>query len=142
MHVFSLNNKNQPPIVQYGVICMKRDRIMTASGINVLAAIWLLLSPFIFGFTGTLLATSSYVVGALVAILALIRMAMPLQAAWMSWANVVLGLWAIAAPFIYGYLAVGMFWNSVITGIVIAAFGIWSASETHTTSARHQRHRA
>src|SRR5512147_2328567 len=39
--------------------------------------------------------------------------------------NAILGVWLIAAPWIYGYAEyrISSVWNSVIVGVVIAAFG-------------------
>ena len=45
---------------------------------------------------------------------------------WLSWIVMVVGLWFVASPFVYGYFDlavaanVGPFWNSVIAGAVVA----------------------
>ncbi len=43
--------------------------------------------------------------------------------------NVLLGLWLIVSPFLWGYhtFAPGHMWNSVIPGVVVVAAGTWSA---------------
>lgn len=50
---------------------------------------------------------------------------------WQQWANVILGLWIIAVPFI-DFTATGLTWALMITGAVTAIFGIWGAQETQS----------
>lgn len=104
---------------------------MTASGLNVLAAIWLLISPSLMGFAGTALATNVYVVAIIIGILALIRFFSPTpNTNWLSWVNIMLGLWLIISPFIFGFLGAGILWNAIIFGIIVAALAIWSSTAT------------
>lgn len=108
-----------------------KTNIRTASTLNILAAIWLIIAPFVLGFTGTAVATSSYIVGILVAVMAFIRVSTPLQAPWMSWVNGVLGVWTLLTPYIFGYFLASTAWSTVITGIIITGLGVWSAGEAH-----------
>ena len=108
-----------------------------ASGLSIIVGLWLLIAPSVIGFSGTALATSSYVVGAIIALLAMIRMVSPLQGEWMSWTNGALGLWMILAPFLYGYDTSGMLWSSIIVGLIVAGLAVWSAGETHIAN-RHK----
>lgn len=48
---------------------------------------------------------------------------------WQQWVNVILGLWVIMVPFL-GMTNSGFTWSLVISGVVIAALGLWGASET------------
>lgn len=55
---------------------------------------------------------------------------------WMSWINGVLGLWFLIAPFTFGYSGSRVaLWNSVIVGLLIAAFAFWEASTEETAGA-------
>jgi hypothetical protein len=60
---------------------------------------------------------------------------------WQQWINFILGLWVIAVPFI-GFTGGAMVYALVVTGIVIAALGLWGAlyeqSSTHREEVRHQ----
>lgn len=48
---------------------------------------------------------------------------------WKQWINAILGLLVLAVPFLN--LSAGAFtWTLAVTGIVIAALSVWSASET------------
>ena len=46
----------------------------------------------------------------------------------MSWTNGILGLLLLIAPFIFGYSGLrAAFWDSMVFGILIAAFSFWKA---------------
>lgn len=58
----------------------------------------------------------------------------------LSWANFVLGLWLIIAPFALGYSSVpAATWNSVIVGIVVAVLSIIRALEHTIMPTLHQQ---
>ncbi len=105
-----------------------RSQIKWASGLNIIAGIWLVISPWIFAYATGAGEWNSIIVGIIVAVLAAIRAFGAYDAAWMSWVNVVLGIWVVIAPFVFGYATFpGRMWNNIIVGIIIAALGIWSA---------------
>lgn len=107
------------------------NQVRTASGLNILAGLWLVIAPFVLVYATTAGVWNSVIVGLLVAILAGIRAFRPGSPAWMSWANVVLGFWVIIAPFIFAYATFdARLWNNIIVGIIIAALGAWSAMST------------
>jgi SPW repeat len=85
-------------------------------------------------------------VGIVVAVLAVARLARPLMNPSLSWTNALLGLWLVVAPFVLGYGvaveaealatagAVGgaqaAMWNDVIVGVIVLVLGAWSALST------------
>jgi len=109
---------------------MKRtEQAKTASGINVVAGVWLILSPYILGFAAISAAlASSVITGIIIGVLALIRVYTPKTSAGLSWINLILGVWLIASPFILGIASMAAIWNSVILGIIVAVMAIWSAT--------------
>ena len=111
------------------------QQVKTASGLNLVLGIWLLIAPFLLGNSGggALAMWNDMVVGVIVLILAWIRFANPASATGLSWTNAVLGLWLILAPFILGYSGTAAaLWNDIIVGIAVAVFGTWSALATRT----------
>jgi hypothetical protein len=65
-------------------------------------------------------AWNSWIVGALIAIFAAIRMSSPRGLPFFSWLNVLLGIWAFVSPWVYGYTAnQGRFINSLCVGVVV-----------------------
>ncbi len=104
-------------------------QVKTASGLNVLAGIWLIIAPFLLGFTNNTFAMwDGIIVGVIVLILAAIRFASPDRNGWLSWVNLILGLWLIVAPFVLGFsfLTIAL-WDSVVIGIAVAILAFWSA---------------
>jgi hypothetical protein len=105
----------------------------TASGINVLLGICLLVSPWLFGYSalGVPAIWNSVIVGALIALLAASRQVSPPTSTGRSWVIMVLALWTIASPWVYGYAAnLGGLRDNVVLGIVMAALALcsWGAS--------------
>lgn len=112
-----------------------RAQVATASGLDILAAIWLLISPFVLGFRYVASATTNDVIfGIIIGILAAIRFFGAYAASSLSWINAVLGLWILVSPWVlqYSYSAVAT-WNSVIVGIIIIVLASWSALATDTS---------
>jgi SPW repeat len=111
------------------------NQARTASGINLVLGAWLIASPWIFGYyasAGPLSAGTwnSVVVGALILVIGLTRV-VSLVGPGLARVNVVLGLWTIASPWIFGYAAgEPAMWNSIVVGIVITLLALWSANAT------------
>ena len=89
---------------------------------------WLFLSPFFVGYKSVADAAAwkSYVVGGLAVIFAVSAL-LRSEAKGEEWVNLLLGLWAIASPFVFGFYAsaAAAAWNLAVTGILIAADAIW-----------------
>jgi len=98
-----------------------RHRVNGASAVNVLAALWLILSPWVLvgGVRGGA-AWNSALIGLAVAGIAALRAAAGPRWAGLSWLNVVLGGWMIASPWIYRYVGDTVpAWSSAVAGLVI-----------------------
>lgn len=106
-------------------------RAKTASGINLVLGAWLIASPWIFGYsTMGAAAWDSVVVGALIFLIALSRV-VSLVGPAPARVNIVLGLWTIASPWIFGYAAgEPAMWNSVAVGIAVTLLALSSANAT------------
>ena len=96
------------------------NRADGAAWINLLAGLWLIASPWIYGFAPPAVpdAWNSIVVGILIAAVAGLRLGG--AGGGLAWINVVLGGWMIASPFVYGYVANGARTaNSIIVGVIV-----------------------
>ena len=103
----------------------------TASAVNMLLGIWLIVSPWIFGYSGTPAVMNSVIVGALITILAASRLASLRDSAILSGVNLILALWTIGSPWMYGYATnVGAVRDNVLLGVAIATLASWSGSST------------
>jgi hypothetical protein len=100
-----------------------------ASGSNFLLGSWLLGSAWIFDYGGKAAASSSVIAGALVALLALSRLAWPNRSAWLSGINLVLAFWTIYSPWAYGFTGHrAALADNLVCGVSIAALAIRSAT--------------
>jgi len=98
------------------------------SWINILLGIWVILSPFVLGFSQLPRAMwNNVATGIAIGILAIIRSGMRQQPGW-SWVNVILGIWLIISPFAVAFMTTGVaLWNNVILGIIIAIIALSEA---------------
>jgi ABC-type spermidine/putrescine transport system permease subunit II len=104
--------------------------VTVASGINFLAGLWFIISPWVFSYDHNGAAVwNSVVVGAVVAILALTRALGAYRATWMSWINALLGVWIFFSPWIFSDSQLRpAFWNSAIVGVLVFVLAAWSAA--------------
>lgn len=112
-------------------------QLRTASGLNVLAGIWLIIAAWILGYAGHHTPQwNDVVLGVIVGILALIRFLGAWRASVLSWINVILGIWLIISPWVLGYSDIhAAAWNNVIVGIAVILLGWWSAMTTQHATA-------
>lgn len=62
-----------------------RGQVATASGLNVVAGIWLIIAPFLLGYSGITAALwNDIIIGIAVVVFAGIRISGAYQAAWLS----------------------------------------------------------
>lgn len=117
-------------------ITVHRNQMQTASGLNVIAGIWLFLSAFAIYAHGPMVA-NNIVFGLVVGVLALIRLSGAFDQSWLSWVNALCGVWVVISPWaIMGTGANGptqaMVINNCITGGFIVLLGCWSAIASDT----------
>ncbi len=99
-----------------------------ASGINVVLGVWLLVSPWVFGYhvVGSEAIANSVIVGALIAILAALRAYSGVYPG-LSWINLLLALWTVVSPWVCGYAEnISGRLDNMLLGIVIAGLAGWS----------------
>lgn len=102
--------------------------VKTTATINLLAGIWLFISPWVYGAYSVPSAWNSWIVGALIAIFAGSRIYNPSMRG-LSIANLLLGAWTFASPWIYGYTGdSGRFVNSLCVGVIVFVLGMYGTS--------------
>jgi hypothetical protein len=105
--------------------------VKAASGINFLAGLWLFITPWVFGAYMATDAWNAWIIGAIIAILALIRFSNPALVPGISWINCILAIWTFISPWIYGYTGnSGRFLSSLVVGVVVFVLSIRSAMAT------------
>jgi hypothetical protein len=101
----------------------------TASGLDVLAGIWILISPFALGFSNLSNACWNNVIfGIIIGVIALYRFFNPAKAVGLSWLDALLGLWVLISPWALHFSGSHTaMTNDVIMGIVVIVLAAWSA---------------
>jgi hypothetical protein len=92
----------------------------------LLAGLWLAVSPWMLGYDTQMTPTwNAIVAGGLIALIALYALYQVF--AWEEWANVALGLWLVASPWVLGFSAMqAVTLNAVIVGALVAALALWA----------------
>jgi hypothetical protein len=107
------------------------NAVRAASGLTFLAGLWFFVSPWVYGSYTQLNSWNSWIVGAVIAIIAAIRLSAPASIPGLSWFNACLGVWAFVSPWIYGYTGnMGRFINSLCVGVAVFILAIISAKST------------
>lgn len=96
---------------------------------HIIAGTWLILSPFVLGFSAFGAPTwNAIVVGALLAISAAGAWIQPQTQGRLAWMSFVTGIWLVFSPFVLGYAALSTpLWNSVATGVLVLVLAAGSA---------------
>ena len=96
--------------------------------INAVVGVCLALAPLVLGFTADAAAAwNAWIVGAAIALIAI--GALVAFAEWEEWANLLLGVWAVIAPWALGFTAIGVATTvHVVAGLIVAvlaAVDLW-----------------
>ena len=93
--------------------------------VSAVIGAWLIVSPWVLGFQGEVVAmVNAVVIG--VALIAVALGAVLVPSAWEEWTEFALGLWLIASPWLLGFATLREAGPSaVIAGTVAAAFALW-----------------
>lgn len=107
-------------------------RVRWASGLDILAGIWLILAPYILGYDYSRATTNDIVVGIVVLVLAAVReVGDNYRVSWPSWINTLLGVWLILSPFILAYPSGSpATMNDIVLGIVVGVLSLIGALAT------------
>jgi len=108
-------------------------QVQLASGFDVMGGFWLAFSPWVLGFasshpTGKL---NDLVLGIVIGVFALLRGAVALRAAWLSWLNALLGVWVMISPWVLGFHnSQAAAWNNILLGLAVIVLACWGALST------------
>lgn len=105
-------------------------QVRTASGLDVLAGLWLVIAPFALNYSANGGSTTNdVVVGIAVVLLAGIQMLGDnYRVSAPSWINAALGAWLIAAPFLLSIPSgSAAMWNDIVVGAVVLVSAVAGA---------------
>jgi hypothetical protein len=108
----------------------RNDRSVTVANVlRLLIGLWVLEAPLFYVPFGATYAAiwNQFVVGGAVVVLGAMRMVFVNETPAFRIAHLLLGVWIAASPWIFNYLTQdAAFWNSLISGTVIAVLATWS----------------
>lgn len=104
-----------------------RSTLTASTTCNVIAGVWLAVSPFLLGYGSGDAYWSPILFGTLVALFAVMRSAEARRVTGLSWANAAIGLWVFLSGFWLAASDAAKL-NSWIVGLVILMLGLTSAS--------------
>lgn len=102
-----------------------RSQVMVLSGLNVLAGIWLIIAPWVLGYSTSDPRWNDVVFGIVIGVLALIRATGGVREDWVSAVNALIGIWLIVAAFTIDQTATAT-WNDIILGIIVFVLAVAS----------------
>ena len=114
-----------------------RSDVTGFSGLNVLASTWLIIAPWVLGYSARDARWNDVVFGIVVGLLALIRAAGGYRQHWARLVNALVGIWLFVAAFTIDHSVVAM-WNDIILGVIVFALGISSTGASVNRLARQQ----
>jgi SPW repeat len=115
-----------------------RDTVRTASGLNVLAGIWLIIAPFVLGYGGGDPHWNDILFGAITGLIALARVAGALRASWLSWVNAAIGVWIFVSAFWLDATSTAKT-NDIVLGAIVFVLAIASATASDQGVAAERR---
>ncbi len=95
-------------------------------GVSVLVGVWLVISPWVFGYFGiTAAMLTSVVLGVIIAVDA--GAALLKFHEWEEWVSMVMSVLLIMSPWLFDYAAMApAAWNHVVVGLLVLALSGWS----------------
>lgn len=106
-------------------------RVRVASAISIAAAIWLFVSPWVYGADRYLEAWNSWLIAGLIIVCVWLRLAFPSTMPGLSWFVACLGVYIFVSPWLYGYVPdTGRWVNSLCVGVVLFVTGIYGGVST------------
>ncbi|HEY7791187.1 MAG TPA: SPW repeat protein [Vicinamibacterales bacterium] len=102
-----------------------------ASWVLVIFGIWLIIAPFVLGYSAISAAatTEDVILGVVILILSLWSALAVVPPAGISWILLLLGIWVLIAPFVVGYAIMSgtAMGNDVVMGILTIVFSLIGA---------------
>ncbi len=112
-----------------------RSEIKGASGVNLVAGIWLAISPLVLSYRAADPVLTQVIVGVAIAALAVLRVTSGAWKSWMSWANASLGAGVVVVAVWLADSSAAR-WNGIVSGALVLVLAALSASATESAKGR------
>jgi hypothetical protein len=115
----------------------KGKRKVAARAVNVVLAIWLFISAFVWAHTGAQM-TNTWILGVIVFVFALLAMRLPA----VRYVNALAAIWLFISAFALPRISVGTAWNNALVAICVFFLALAPSEMTRLPSSPHQPHAA
>lgn len=115
-----------------------RSDVATASGLNAIAGIWLIIAPFVLGYRTGDPYWNDIVFGAVILVLGVVRATGAYRESWLSWLNALAGAWIFVSAFWLDNSSQAI-WNDLIAGAVVVILALLSATASEDAEAWYRR---
>ena len=112
----------------------EEDQIRLPSSLNVLAGLWLIITPFTLSYPDEVMFYLTVAGGIIITLLALARIQQPMENQSLSRLNVFIGLALVVLPFVAGPVTMAETYNNLLIGVLVMIFGSWSAATTSSSN--------
>jgi len=103
--------------------------------IILIGGIWLFISPWLTGFSGSNYSWDAYLMGILLIVFSIL--AIGNQRIWEEWVTMIIGAWIFISPWVLGFEGTDNKWNFFIVGGAVFILSIWDLSISRDVN-RHQ----
>jgi hypothetical protein len=105
-----------------------------ASWVNILIGIWLIVAPWVIGYSVGSARAEDVLLGIAISLVALWSLSVTASATTPGWVNLILGIWVAIAPWAIGYSALAgrAATNAVIMGILVIIFSAMRIASSHS----------
>jgi hypothetical protein len=113
-----------------------RSEVVGASGLNIIAGIWLIISPWVLGFNSGDSYWNPIICGIIVGVIGLIRAGGAYRASELSWINALVGVWLFISAW---WLASSnqAIWNDLVLGVIVFVLALISATASEEGHRHH-----
>jgi SPW repeat len=118
-------SRAEPRESRVSAASLRRDGVIGASASNVLTGVWLVVAPWVLGYTAAGSTWNDLACGAVIALLALTRILGAYRLSWLSLFNALIGAWLVAAAVTID--GSGAFANDAIVGMLVSLRALKSA---------------
>lgn len=108
---------------------------------TLIAGIWFAISPWLLGHSdaGSVVLLNAVIVGGAIALFSAGALARPQT--WEEVVDFLIGIWAIASPWVLGYSGIrSLATNAVVVGLIVAVLALWTAAERSHMADRWRKH--
>jgi len=111
-------------------------------GVTLIAGLWFAIAPWVFCYDfaeNRAVLYNAVIIGAALVLFSAGALAKP--DAWEEVVDFLLGIWAIASPWVLGYSTMrGLTLNAVAVGLIVAVLALWTAADrSHVVERMHLR---